>query len=354
MKTIIYGVGELCQKLLSLEFEKTSASEIMIIDSFVSGEVNGLAVNAPRALPDNCEINKVVVCSFNHFEEIYRFLIQMGVSEGKIYVPDINLNLISMDELLRIRRTGIIVCTLPKSGTVWINKCLHEMTRRNVANDRNYLYNAKFTDESFFSPDILDSMCRSGGINVGHFMCNEYNSTVLEHFLKNGLKLVIHLRDPRQALISWLHHLDKRVHGKPLLMQLLGLNESYFSKSFEEKIKHLIDTQFVEMCKWVASWKKFSEKVSEDCFLMLPHEQLSLDAEEYSSCFAKYLDVPESMLGLAMKPKDGQAHFRKGVTDEWQQVLSLADKDKMEKIMKEYQIFDFLQHMCEKQKFVSI
>ena len=51
------------------------------------------------------------------------------------------------------------------------------------------------------------------------------------------------------------------------------------------------------------------------------------------------------MLGLANKPDDRKAHFRKGATEEWREVFTDNALGRMSRIMDEFQITDFIEEM---------
>ena len=76
-------------------------------------------------------------------------------------------------------------------------------------------------------------------------------------------KLVLHLRDPRQAMISWIHHLDRITGNDYKSEHNLSVHpapdKDYYSFSFEEKVDWQIKNYLPQLNKWTFEWLTYAE-----------------------------------------------------------------------------------------------
>ena len=82
----------------------------------------------------------------------------------------------------------------------------------------------------------------SGGgfVSQNHLAPSPENLQILQHF---KLKMVLHLRDPRQALLSWIHYLHYITHGNDTSEQLLYFTPRTPFGYFELSLSRQIDWQ---------------------------------------------------------------------------------------------------------------
>jgi hypothetical protein len=93
-------------------------------------------------------------------------------------------------------RKGILLNTMPKSGSIYIAKSLSKilgLPMMHLGNRYALVGQVDVHDAYTFSA--------GGFVSHNHLAPSPENLQVLQHF---KLKMVLHLRDPRQALLSWL------------------------------------------------------------------------------------------------------------------------------------------------------
>jgi hypothetical protein len=110
-------------------------------------------------------------------------------------------------------REGILLNTMPKSGSVYIQKSLSEI----LSFGTMYLGNRYGLIDQI---DVQAAHTFSGGgfVSQNHLAPSPENLQVLRHF---KLKMILHLRDPRQALLSWIHYLHHITGGNDMSQELL-------------------------------------------------------------------------------------------------------------------------------------
>jgi hypothetical protein len=159
----------------------------------------------------------------------------------------------SARKILKNRQTctdGILLNTMPKSGSVYIQKSLAKILNCQTLDVGN---SYAFIDQI----DIRDvkKLVDGGYVAQNHLAPSPENLQVLQHF---NLKVVLHLRDPRQSLLSWVHHLDWISGGNSVSEALLFCTPrpptDYFESSLSSKINWQIKNYLPQLITWVTRW----------------------------------------------------------------------------------------------------
>jgi hypothetical protein len=147
-------------------------------------------------------------------------------------------------------RDGILLNTMPKSGSVYIQKSLAKILgcRTLDAGNRYALID---------QIGLRDARALVGGgyVAQSHLAPSLENLQILQHY---RLKMVLHLRDPRQALLSWVHHIDWVTGGSDADEHLLYCTPrppaAYFESSLSDKIDWQIDNYLPQLAAWLTRW----------------------------------------------------------------------------------------------------
>lgn len=97
-------------------------------------------------------------------------------------------------------RDGILLNTMPKSGSVYMQKSLAKIlgcATLDVGNRYALIDQIGLRD--------VRTLIGGGHVAQGHLAPSRENPQIVQHY---KLKMILHLRDPRQALLSWVHHID--------------------------------------------------------------------------------------------------------------------------------------------------
>ena len=98
-------------------------------------------------------------------------------------------------------RPPILISTVPKSGSNFIVESLHAMTSVERLKGDLGLFPRDNLDIR-----VIDKLTIGNAFVKGHFPASDFNLNLIQSY---RLPILIHLRDPRQVLLSWLHHVDK-------------------------------------------------------------------------------------------------------------------------------------------------
>jgi hypothetical protein len=219
---------------------------------------------------------------------------------------------------------GVLLNTLPKSASVFILETLSGTLGKPVVP----------VSPGYFPRDQIDfrqlrSLIDSRGIAQSHVDASEFN----RRYLKRIEKVVVQFRDPRQATLSWLHHLERlfKEQQHDLLFTVTpALPEGYFALDLARKIDYQLGHYLPQVLQWQSEWVSFIDLSNE------PGRYLLTTFEEFIADPARYFTSVFAFLGcrgpdrIAVQKVDPtvERNFRKGTTDEWRSVFSDAQAER--------------------------
>jgi hypothetical protein len=215
---------------------------------------------------------------------------------------------------------SILLITLPKSGSVYTTTRLSK--KLGAPQCRISL---DLTPIDHVVPSWAESFARGGAVCQEHLDASPDN---LEVLAASGVKkLQIHVRDPRQATISWIHHVETMVDENSYLRDLSSpaLPDDYDERSFSEKIDWHIDNHLPALAKWSAAWLAASSR--DDLGIAM---RFSLYEDFHHDQTAFFADLLEffGVYGFDIRALSSRSlernglHFRRGEVDEWRRVFS--------------------------------
>lgn len=231
----------------------------------------------------------------------------------------------------------ILFNTLPKSGSmyIWSTLC------NSLGLEQFYISQGKFVND-VISPWLLKRLALGGSISQAHLFPSPENLNILNQYLK---KWIIHIRDPRQACLSWVYHLDHLfTKGTEALETGLdigtALPSNYFKWSFEQKIDWNIEYYFPLLVKWIHDWYKISHNNNKIVFSF--YEEFHDEPTRFFNQLLQHFDIDPALYNqIILQPRTKSMHYRKGQKDEWRQVLTPKQQINMSQMIPEelYQAF---------------
>ncbi|MGV8996318.1 MAG: sulfotransferase domain-containing protein [Parvibaculaceae bacterium] len=214
-------------------------------------------------------------------------------------------------------KPGIFLVTLPKSATVYVANSIASSLDYTLTNT---LVTPMFPKNVVWSAMMYDFM-RGGMVSVSHMQPDRTNLAVIK---KAGLrKGVIHIRDPRAALLSWVHFIHKRkVVNSYAISKFVNPAMTEFSKlDFETRVSVCISNFFMHCVEWITGWVEEADRDESMNYLIVYHDELVADEEAY---FAKIMDFYGIDAKVKTVKRDEATHFSKGDNSEWREVLTPA------------------------------
>ncbi|MGU9982501.1 hypothetical protein ACJ4V0_20905 [Phreatobacter sp. HK31-P] len=143
---------------------------------------------------------------------------------------------------------AIFLNTLPKSASVYSIETIAATVGKPLMT-----ISAGYFPEDQVDFRQLDALIRSRAACQSHLNASALNL----RFLMKLERFVVTLRDPRQATLSWIHHLDRmRQDGAQDLLLAVepALPSDYFDRPFEARLDHQIDHYLPLTVRWMMDW----------------------------------------------------------------------------------------------------
>jgi hypothetical protein len=214
-------------------------------------------------------------------------------------------------------RQGILLNTMPKSGSIYVAMSLKQI----LGLDFMYLGNGYALIDQI---GVQNTQTFSGGgfVSQNHLAPSPVNLQILQHF---KLKMILHLRDPRQALLSWVHHLDwvtSCSDRSPLLLYFAPRTPpGYFEFSLSRKIDWQIENYLPQLIAWTEGWVEIADRGTLPILITHQNDLRSNEKAFFDAILVFYqFDLGYALPNLP-KTRDG-AHFRLADPTEWRRTFT--------------------------------
>lgn len=220
---------------------------------------------------------------------------------------------------------GVLIITMPKSGTVFCGSALS----RTFGLRTHEVCGGGFPSDAL-DPAALGALAQGGRIAMTHADASPRN---LDLLAARGQPFVLHLRDPRAAMLSMLHHI-RAYHADPALRPYLarigigfppGFHEAPFAAQLDAMIAHYLPA----LVRWTERWLAAldADAALARLALVTRYEALAADSAAFLRALAAHAGLPAEGVAFAEPPRDARAHFRRGDDAEWRGVLTPAQRD---------------------------
>jgi hypothetical protein len=199
--------------------------------------------------------------------------------------------------------------------------------------------------EDFISAEKMLEFLKGNTISQSHIHASQLNFEFIETLLD---KWIFHIRDPRQSLISWLHHLETYIgetnaddpcNSKiPKLIPLKVLRKKYmdqnwFSLDMEKKLDIMINSYYMDNIKWMGAWFDLLPSFKNARVLITRHENMVKNEKLFFETILDFLEISQDQFNAPTLSKDRSVHFRSGRTNEWQEVLTKKQQEQVTAMM---------------------
>ncbi len=211
---------------------------------------------------------------------------------------------------------GMVINALPKSASesIW-NKLANGL---GIA--QGHITIGLFPD-CLVVPHRARELARGGMAAKEHLPPTPHN---LEALARAGLdRIVVHVRDPRQATLSWAHFLEGDVRKRLLapLWRKTSPEAAFFRRPFAEQLDWHIDHYLPIALRFIESWVEVAEARPHGLRVkLLDFETFKTDPDAYFDAFLDFYGIDRSLFR-----RDAEAetvHLRAGRIDEWREALS--------------------------------
>ncbi len=228
---------------------------------------------------------------------------------------------------------SIFLNSMPKSASISVWKALYG----GLCVPRHRLsLNIKSLKYETVDPERAKTFAQGNCVALEHLAATNNNLFALE---SAGIdRLILHVRDPRQAMLSWVHFIDKlnqsndfNVVDYPLCDGYFSLShedqihcKDYFESSFEEKIDTHIKHYLPLLVEWVSGWIEVDENPNRKMkILFTEFEDFKHEPLTYFEKILSFYTIDKNKFNISDSGLNkGKGHFRKGLVDEFRDVFS--------------------------------
>jgi hypothetical protein len=212
---------------------------------------------------------------------------------------------------------SLLLNTMPKSGSVYVQKSLSKILDFGTA----YLGNRYGLIDQMNIQDTRTFSC-GGFVSQNHLAPSPENLQVLRHF---KLKMVLHMRDPRQALLSWVHHLQFVAGGDDTSEELLYVTPrppiGYFKLSLSRQIDWQIDNYMPQLVLWAERWVEIADRNTIPILITHQNDLRTAEKAFFNKILAFYdVDLDYALPNLARTMNE--THFRLADPMEWSRTVT--------------------------------
>ncbi len=217
-------------------------------------------------------------------------------------------------------KPSIFLVTLPKSGTVYVS---HSLSQSLGYDHTSTLVTPTFPKNSLWIR-MLEDFLVGGMISASHMQPDDENITLMKS--AGVTRGILHIRDPRAALQSWIHF----IRGNASPLHPLIARPEYHALSLADQTDHMIDHAFRHFAQWIDIWCARLDADKDLDFLVLMHDDLARDEATY---FRRILDFYKIEGEIRPVAKSSSTHFRKGDNDDWRQSFTPAQRRRVNDLM---------------------
>lgn len=229
-------------------------------------------------------------------------------------------------------KKSIFFVSLPKSGTVYTWNAVCDVTGLKIPefhllegwsdynSGRDFscpkLYACGDYNTQMLLPDNMQYY--SEGYFFGaHMQASYHNMKVLE---ESGIKrVVVLLRDPRDAFVSWVHHLRKLgPSARNYHSRIYHIPRDYYNWTLEKQFDYQVRAFLPNVINWVEGWLDYyasSDRKIDVLFVL--YDELKRDPVNYVKKIVSYNELENADYSKVPVAEEGKLHYRKGEHGQW-------------------------------------
>jgi len=260
------------------------------------------------------------------------------IKKAKFHFSE-SLKLQRKEKILKGQPGLIVLASMNRAGTTFVSNSIVDGLKLKLVNmpyhdvfypDYTMIHLPSYATHWKFLP-------MPDGFWNGHIPATEPNLLCLSLVTD---KIIVNFRDPRQQLISFIHHLEYlRAKGEFFGVIQYQTPEEYFTWSLEKKLDWQIENGCVpSSIKWIEGWMKAAKDPQFHCeVLFCQQNTLAQNPKKYFEDILSFYGIPENKFKYPSNPKFKGKSFslRSGQTDEWKKVLKTEQIKKIENLIPE-------------------
>lgn len=220
---------------------------------------------------------------------------------------------------------------MPHSGSTYISKKVAEALKTTW-----FPVHAGYElDQYILDWTKLGKSIRNRGVSICHIPASRGNRIVLRQHVT---RCVVHVRDPRQSILSWIHKIESKLNNKEYEWYeriAPALPQGYASMSLEDRLWWQLENEFLKRVDMVQGWMDYQATNEAPVkILFTTHHDLKQFPQLLFTTIMNYFNLPSNYFNLEINRGESRKYnFRKGSCNEWQEVYSEEQKKYADKIL---------------------
>jgi hypothetical protein len=218
---------------------------------------------------------------------------------------------------------AIVFVSLPKAASSWIASAL----ANGLGTRLDHVSINTFPTNSIDAL-ALDRVVREGLVTQDHLDASPLNVQTLRHLVP---RLVVNVRDPRPALLSYAHFVayrHKKGHSPVELLRVWPApSVDLVTGPLEAQLDWYIDHHLPVWVRWIEDWVRVADASDGVEILLTDYEELVRDEERQLRRILAFVGIPQVRFTMPRLERSMEATtFRQGDPTEWLSVFSEAQR----------------------------
>ena len=215
---------------------------------------------------------------------------------------------------------SVLFNALPKSSSTY---CFEVLRRAGG-------YHESMISVGIFPCDVMSwrryfAFTAGGHIAHHHLDASPVNLWLLR---QRPVRLVVHLRDPRQVVVSWLHHLVRAGVREIPPLTAASPPVDWFDQDEAAQLDWLIENHLPIFVGWIEKWVRAADAGRID-LLFTTFEMMVQDPRAFFETLAAYCGLEKPSIDIPDPQDDPLFQFRVGRVDEWRERLTPVQQRRM-------------------------
>lgn len=217
------------------------------------------------------------------------------------------------EQLERVRLPPMLITTMPKSGTHYISKLFTQ----------GLFIESRIVSHKYFPYDVIRQpelrvFAQGSMVSQDHFGASKIN---LVHIAKHVDRMVVHVRDPRQAMLSYVHFLAtpqfRRTEEETRLFIYPPMPDDFYQLDLEARIDWAIENWLPLLVEWTEEWVAAAEALDRPLIKFTRYEDLVADRARFVRDVLQFFGIPVERYYPPRIEQDEEILFRRGEVAEW-------------------------------------
>lgn len=219
----------------------------------------------------------------------------------------------------------IAFCAMPKSASTYLNTILSELSQQQNISANWGMFPVERIAEVFGEHNVDLPRLISG-----HIAASPHNLGLLKMARR---KIIVHVRNPLQALNSWHHHVTSQYQKYGNIIQFIP--DSFFDRDFVAQREWLIKNYLPHFINWMEGWRQacLSETGTEinisrfEDFVSNPESHMA-ELIKFAGVDSTEVAISDALAKLDQQVKSAKSlQFREGLTDSWREYWTKDQQD---------------------------